>query len=258
MAPSEKSYQKYREIAKKIIEKTPQPLFYPACEQELADSRIFFHEDPAVQRIQTITVSFLKDNLGHTMAHSQKVALEAGALVLRETEYSINDGDRATRLLRLAHCSGLLHDIARKEKNHAEKGAIQAEKILKEENFPEKDIQTICEAIRRHEAFTEHAEAMTPEEKLISDCLYDSDKFRWGPDNFAHTIWDMLEAASIPVEAFLSHYKTGVIGIEKIRKTFRSESGKLFGPEFIDIGMEISEILYEEMVLIAQKSEEKE
>lgn len=252
MGPSRWGYHKYRKIAKKIIAETPSPRFYVTCETELKTSAHFFSIDPLVHKIQWITSSFLEDNLGHTMAHSKKVALEAGALILKERRQLASNEKETRRILRLAHCSGLLHDIERREKNHAEKGAVKAREILEKENFPAKDIQSICEAIRRHEAFMEYPEPMNEEEKLLSDCLYDSDKFRWGPDNFAYTIWDMLESAKIPVDTFLSHYKKGVRGIAKIRETFRSESGKFFGPEFIDIGMEISEILYEEIVRLSQ------
>lgn len=248
------NYQKYRELTKKIVRKTPSPFFYYACKKELAASVHFFQTDPLVRKIQYSASFFLKNNLGHTMAHSKKVALEAGALILREMKGDEKKGHEIERMVRLAHCSGLLHDIARKEKDHAAKGALKAEKLLEAEKFPVEDIQIICEAIRRHEAFREYPEPVTYDEKLLSDCLYDSDKFRWGPDNFAYTVWDMLEAASVPVKIFLQHYREGLRGIEKIRTSFRSESGKLFGPEFIDIGMMIAERLYGEMLRLVEES----
>ena len=36
-------------------------------------------------------------------------------------------------------------------------------------------------------------------------------------------------------------------GIEKIKETFRTETGKQFGPEFIDMGISIGNAIYEEM-----------
>jgi hypothetical protein len=36
-------------------------------------------------------------------------------------------------------------------------------------------------------------------------------------------------------------------GVERIRETFRSETGRHYGPDFIDRGMEIGRRLYAEL-----------
>ena len=80
--------------------------------------------------------------------------------------------------------------------------------------------------------------------QLISNALYDADKFRWGPDNFTMTLWDMLEYANIDMGLFISTYHKGIKGVEEIRETFRSDTGKKYGPEFIEIGLMIGDELY--------------
>ena len=74
---------------------------------------------------------------------------------------------------------------------------------------------------------------------MLSDCLYDADKFRWGPDNFTHTIWDMVGFINPPLKTFVSHYPKGMALLKKIRGTFRSRTGRRYGPQFIDVGIAI-------------------
>ena len=84
--------------------------------------------------------------------------------------------------------------------------------------------------------------------RIISNCLYDADKFRWGPDNFAHTIWDMVGFFNPPLKAFIFRYPKGMTLLKKIRGTFRSGSGKQYGPQFIDMGIAIGEELFQEIL----------
>jgi hypothetical protein len=86
-----------------------------------------------------------------------------------------------------------------------------------------------------------------PDWQLLSDALYDADKFRWGPDNFSEMLWDMVARRNVPLSAVLGRFLKGMEGIEKIRETFRSETGRRYGPDFIDRGMEIGMRLYEEL-----------
>ncbi|MCW7753194.1 HD domain-containing protein [Desulfobotulus sp. H1] len=238
-------YQKIREMARGIVRTSPEPSFYRECGDVLERSMDFFANDPRVVRIHDAVCMLLAEDWGHGMGHSRKVAVEAGALILMEgKKLGLGSGAAQERMVRLAHYGGLLHDICRKEKDHAEKGAFAAGRLLEEEGVPRRDVQAVCEAIRRHEAFRIYAESLNPEADLLAACLYDADKFRWGPDNFTHTVWAMLEAGRVPLSVFVQRYPEGIAGIARIRETFRSEIGRRFGPEFIDIGMGIAARLY--------------
>jgi hypothetical protein len=46
-----------------------------------------------------------------------------------------------------------------------------------------------------------------------------------------------------PLEDFVAHYPRGIESLLKIKTTFRTITGKKYGPEFIDMGVEIGEAL---------------
>jgi hypothetical protein len=48
-----------------------------------------------------------------------------------------------------------------------------------------------------------------------------------------------------PLEAFVDHYPKGMALLKKIRNTFRSRTGRIYGPQFIDMGIAIGEELYQ-------------
>ena len=103
----------------------------------------------------------------------------------------------------------------------------------------------VSSAIRNHEAFKKRIPIKSPDGVLIDGCLYDADKFRWGPDNFTDTVWDMVSFHNPPLSEFIKHYPKGMQGIEKIKKTFRTATGKVYGPQFIDLGIAIGNQLYD-------------
>jgi hypothetical protein len=47
------------------------------------------------------------------------------------------------------------------------------------------------------------------------------------------------------LSAFVDHYPKGMALLKKIRNTFRSPTGRLYGPQFIDMGLAIGEELYQ-------------
>ncbi|MDI6754091.1 MAG: hypothetical protein QME78_06820 [Thermodesulfobacteriota bacterium] len=224
----------------------PPPRFYACCESWISLSRAFFFEDGQVRRCRELILHELQDNFGHGMEHAEKVAMEAGALAGIEGErLALRDGAiREARLL--AQMAGLLHDIRRGEKDHAQTSASAAGKILK--GFPSLSPEQgryIMEAIANHEAFVEPKEAGSPVGKIVSDVLYDADKFRWGPDNFTFTLWQMLRFAKAPIVRLIRRFPKGMKDIARIKDTFRSDTGKTYGPEFIDLGLQMGEKIYQ-------------
>jgi hypothetical protein len=107
------------------------------------------------------------------------------------------------------------------------------------------EIEDVCRAIQNHEAFKEITKIESAEGILVSDCLYDADKFRWGPDNFTHTLWDMISVHNPPLDKFMARYPKGMAGLEKIKSTFRSQTGRKYGPQFIDLGLTIGRKLHD-------------
>lgn len=147
----------------------------------------------------------------------------------------------------LVQLASLLHDIRRRVPNHARQSAILAAEILEDFPVDEAERQWIVRSIENHEAFVEPAALESEVGQLLSDALYDADKFRWGPDNFTETLWEMV-SSEIPIRALLAHFPKGMEGVRRIAGTFRSETGMKYGPEFIEIGIAIGERLYEELL----------
>ena len=228
-------YLEIREIARQIVARYPRPDFYGDHPSEVMDSHRFYQSDAAVARLRNDMAGCLDDDFGHGMGHVEKVAIDAGTLAIIESRLVGHEEEMVRRNLLMAHCAGLLHDICRKEKSHAERGAETAYDILQTYPLVPEEITFVCSAIRNHEAFTSLEQLPAHQAHMISDCLYDADKFRWGPDNFTDTVWDMISFHNPPLSQFVKYYPKGMQGIEKIKATFRTATGKKYGPQFIDL-----------------------
>jgi len=238
-------YKRIRTRARQIVSSFPTPDFYREKADAITMSGQLMAADPHISQLQKVVAPHLADDFGHGLQHADKVSLEAGALVLIEGRDHPWSQATIHRLVLLVQSAGLLHDIRRKKKDHAVKGARFAPQLLTTLPFNAQEVAQICLAIQNHEAFKETVDADSPQTKLISDCLYDADKFRWGPDNFTDTLWEMVSFLNPSLEQFLAHYPKGMQGLEKIKPTFRTPTGKQYGPQFIDIGIAIGEALYE-------------
>ncbi|GAB6095714.1 hypothetical protein JCM14469_19660 [Desulfatiferula olefinivorans] len=237
-------YIPIRDLARRLVQAAPAPDFYIEQAEPNRLSMNFYLNDPTVQRLRKEVSALMEDNMGHGLHHAERVSLDAGALVLIVAGKAGLSAREAERLLLLAQCAGLLHDILRRRKNHALAGADYAAELLPAYPFSPMEIADICQAIRNHEAFRPTVGVFTEQGLMLSNCLYDADKFRWGPDNFTHTVWDMVNQAHIPLSVFMSHFPRGLETVGRIRDTFRSEPGRLYGPQFIDIGMDIGHRLF--------------
>lgn len=241
-------YREIREVARKIVARYPQPDFYLDHPSEVSTSERFYRTEDTIVRLKKDLAQSLADDFGHGMGHVEKVAIDAGTLVIIESRQFGYSEHLIQRNLLLAQCAGLLHDICRKEKSHAIKGAEAAGRILQSYPLTADEITHICAAIRNHEAFTHLERLPTLQGRILSNCLYDADKFRWGPDNFTHTVWDMVGFFNPPLKTFISRYPKGMALLKKIRDTFRSSTGKRYGPQFIDMGIAIGDELFQEIL----------
>jgi len=219
----------------------PHPHFHRVCARQVAISREMLHKDPLIQRIKAKIYPLLENDFGHGILHSELVCVDGAAIIQMEMNSPKKDTGLTKGIIRnmqLIQIAGLLHDTQRKEPNHAEKGARFAQQFLKDKQLgmTSLEIETISTAIAQHEAFQILSpDATTP--SLISDALYDADKFRWGPDNLTHTVWDMVIYKDVPPRQFLNKFSTGMDKMAQIGQTFRTDTGRQFGPDFINIGM---------------------
>jgi hypothetical protein len=241
----EKEYIEARRLAEHIAAKSDPPLFYVHKENEVRASRKRFDSHPMVLRSLRL-IEKGEDNLGHGLTHVRKVAVDAGALVMIERG-GADPGQNVDRMVLLAHLAGVLHDIKREEPEHAERGAEEANIILKDFHLTETECKAIVQAIRNHEAFKPPQPLDEPSLQVVSDSLYDADKFRWGPDNFTETVWMMVSIMKVPYATLLKRFLPGLKGIERISETFRTSTGKEYGPDFIARGLDIGRRLFGEL-----------
>ena len=236
-------YARIRKRARQIVSRFPAPDFYKDFSGEIELSRHYFEADPVITRLKSFVAANIEDDYGHGMKHSIKVALDGGALMVIEGTLKKYSEKMTRRKVCIVQCAGLLHDIKRKRKDHSSHGATFARKLLQTYPISPDEVNDICNAIHNHEAFKNNHAINNTVGPLISDCLYDADKFRWGPDNFMDTVWDMVLFYNPPLSTFLDRYPKGMDGISKIKTTFRTTTGQKYGPQFIDIGLAIGEEL---------------
>lgn len=230
------------ELARTIAIEVGQPLFCSERRAEISLSEEFFSTEQMSQDILKIVAS-RKNFLGHGPLHVRKVAIDSGAIILSEKTENM-DEKIVRRLVLLGHIAGLLHDICRGEKNHALRGAEEASRVLAAYPLDSKERLAITVAIQNHEAFRDYRTDISPVVRLLSDSLYDADKFRWGPDNFTETIWAMTASHAIPLGNLMLKFPAGMKGVAMIRDSFRTVTGKRYGPDFIDRGLEIGRRLH--------------
>jgi hypothetical protein len=247
-------YERIRSRARQIAGSLPVPDFYIHHAEANRLSLRLLDQNPEMTRLEKMVSDHFKDNFGHGFKHSRKVTLDAGALMIIEGREAGYREKTVHRSVMLAHMAGMLHDVKRKEKDHAVAGADFSRKVLGDFALSEQERNDISNAIRNHEAFKKGIPIKNPGGVLVDGCLYDADKFRWGPDNFTDTVWDMVSFHNPPLSEFIKHYPKGMLGIERIKKTFRTATGKLYGPQFIDLGIVIGSRLYD-MILTEFKTD---
>lgn len=240
--------QKLKSEAERIASRHRRPSFYSQFKAPLALARTIYHSDPLVKRLRDLVRPRLSEDLGHGLYHSMRVSVESAALIYVEGEGCQFDHQHILRLMVLGELAGLLHDIYRGRENHAAEGALEAARVFIAFPLSHDEIHCICSAIANHEAFSQPAPCRLPWTQMISDCLYDADKFRWGPDNFTHTVWWMVDHQKLAPKELIARFPWGMTGIARIRETFRSATGRQYGPEIIDVGMEIGKDIYQFLV----------
>lgn len=229
------------------------PSFYTDMSAELASARDTFFSHPMIMRCREDVLPFLNDEFGHGIEHSKKVAIECSALILGEA--STLGLEQARRLGLLAMLAGLLHDICRLEGDHAVRGADLALLILRDYPLTDEEKQMIADAVRCHEAFSEPVRFDHHGTQLLADALYDADKFRWGPDNFITTLWEICNYQEWTLQQILDKFPAGLEVVASIQNTFRTPSGKIYGPEFIELGLVMGRKIYKIIQAFCKKND---
>ena len=249
---NQKAYQLLQNTAHQVARTLPRPSFYDkhAAAVRFADEHLRSSE---LLRECRAHLDESQLECAHGICHCEAVARDAGALVLIEGPARGIGEEESAGLFLAAELAGLLHDIKRKEQDHALLGSIEAERILKDLGLEKGFRKYIVDAIRNHEAFKATIRSDDEEGRLVSDALYDADKFRWGPENFTTTLWSIVNANHTPPESLHRTFRDKMKGIEKIKETFRTATGRRFGPEIIDQGITIGNEIYRKLSLLMEQ-----
>jgi hypothetical protein len=246
------AYRRLQDTALKIAQTLPRPAFYGDHTTLISLAEETLKTHGLIRKCR----AYLDESqleCAHGLCHCEAVARDAGTIVLVEGRGRGISQSMIEPLFTAAIIAGLLHDIKRREQDHAVRGSIEAEKILTALGVDERSRFHITYAIRNHEAFKATCDLDDEGGCMVSDALYDADKFRWGPENFSTTLWLMVSAHNTPIEALHQTFREKMRGIEKIKETFRTATGRRYGPEFIDQGITIGNVIYEEMSAMLQR-----
>ena len=124
---SHPAYEQLQDIAHRVAKTLPVPAFY-GCH---AKTIRFAGEHLVASELLSECRAYLDESkleCAHGLCHCEAVARDAGALVLIEAPGRGIGEDDAAGLFLAAELAGLLHDIKRKEKDHARLGSIEAGK----------------------------------------------------------------------------------------------------------------------------------
>jgi hypothetical protein len=235
---------KLQREAERIAARQRLPEFYARFKPQVALARKLCFTHPLVIRLREHIRPILQEDIGHGLFHSSRVSIDGATLIHVELGSSPMGRTGVERLMLLGLLAGLLHDIKRGVKDHAGAGALEAARILADFPLTEEEVQWICQAIGNHEAFVPPVPCRRPAGQLISDCLYDADKFRWGPDNFTHTLWHMVNHQGITPQELIEKFPWGITGVLRIVETFRTTTGRQYGPQIIETGVVIGKEIY--------------
>lgn len=232
----------FKREARKIASSLGAPTFYTACASDYDSSHEHFFDHPVIFRLREDVIPFLYDDYGHGIEHSKNVAIDAGAIVLAESKEL--DRDCARRMVLLAQVAGLLHDVCRLDLDHARHSAETSRRILASYPLSDEDRDIVAYAIASHETTGPVAPAGDRIRQIVSDALHDADVFRWGPDYFVTTLWEMCDYQDWPISAIIERFPTAMERAKTRVAGLRTAIGRTYGPDILERGLMVGRRMY--------------
>lgn len=216
------------------------PDFYNHFARQHRQSKELFFTSPLIGHCKADVLPLFKneERVTYAIEHAKKVAIDAGMLVLIEGQgWSMK---HIKRLALLAQIAGLFHDVCRHETEHAPRSAKYACQVLHDYPLCDREKDMIAFAIRNHETSLPEIKREDHAYQCISNAVYDADKFRWGPDTVNTIIWEICAHSTCSPEEIPVHFSDSIPKIQALRSTFRTRTGQLYGPQFVDQGITIA------------------
>lgn len=224
--------------ARDLAASRPQPAFVLDCAEEISHASNLFFDHPLMQKLQSDALGFLNDPCGIGVEHGKRVAIDAAALVLAEPS-GLNQEERR-RLCLLAEIAGLLHDALRHEDDHAEKGADLCLRILRGYALAPEERIWIAQAVALHETSLPLADGGPETARLLTGAVHDADCFRFGPDIFTATLWELCDCDEWSLEEIARIFPEGTKRSQSCVKRFRTEQGRKYGPGLMAEGISLA------------------
>ncbi|MFO7596021.1 MAG: HD domain-containing protein [Desulfocurvibacter africanus] len=232
----------FKREARKIASSLGAPKFYIACAADYDISHEHFFDNPIIFRLREDVIPFLYDDYGHGIEHSKNVAIDAGAIVLAESKEQDRDGVR--RMVLLAQVAGLLHDVCRLDLDHARHSAETSRSILASYPLSDEDRDIVAYAIANHENTGPVESAGDQIRQTVSDALHDADVFRWGPDHFVTTLWEICDYQDWPISATIERFPTAMERAAARAAGLRTATGRTYGPDLMERGLIVGRRMY--------------
>jgi hypothetical protein len=231
--------------ARRLAKDLPPAQFYVDQSAHVALAWDMFFNHPVVLRLQQDSIAFLYDDYMFGIEHSKKVAQDAAAIILAEGAW-LDDNDRR-HLALLAQVAGLLHDLQREEADHAGKSSLAVASVLEDYPLSAEDRDLVARAVADHEA--DHEPQGYPDEaaRLLARALHDADKFRYGGDIFATTMWLYCDYESWSLAEIAGQFPKGIEMAESLAPTLRTEMGREYGPEILRQGARLGRMMLEKL-----------
>jgi len=224
--------------ARELAARRPQNAFALDCAEELGHASTLFFEHPLMQRLQSDALGFLNEPCGIGVEHGKRVAIDAAALALAEPTGL--DPEERRRLALLAEMAGLLHDAMRFEEDHAEKGADLCLRLLGGYPLSPEERLLVAQAVALHETALPLSGDGPEPARLLSGVVHDADSFRFGPDIFSATVWELCDCDEWTLEDIARAFPEGPKRAASLVKGFRTEQGRRYGPALIAEGLSLA------------------
>ena len=171
---------------------------------------------------------------GHGYEHLRWVAPRSGYFTDLECNARNIEGEIRGRLIKRAVAVGLLHDVERYRgfgKEHSIKGSKVAKELLRECSIEDDYIPQI---IMRHDEIDLFSIGNI-EFDVPFQSNFDADHILWGLER-EESFWRSREKRNIHPKEAIHDYQY----LFPLRNSFKTQRGKVIGPQFIDFGIDIS------------------
>lgn len=217
------------------------PSFYSDFAEEAAFSSDLFFNHPALLKLQDDSVAFLYDDYMFGIEHSKRLAQDACILMLAGGSGLSSQESRHTGLL--AQVAAMIRDIecAGGESDRTHGSAVTLLEGCNSLTSDEKKLVARASTCRSRPDFSALPES--DQLRALAYSLHDAYWFRFGPDIFSTVMWIYCDYNQLSPAELVERFEVGVEDARYASDGFLTETGKKYGPEILQAGVEQGETM---------------